>query len=135
MAVKKIILKGEDLCIRKEGIAGETITPGDFVTDVPGGTINDQTGSTANDQPCAIAYENEVVGNEIGDNYAQYDTILYAVCPRGVEVYLNGAAAISAGDVLEVGASGAVQTQTTGFGRAIALETITAAGRIKATLL
>lgn len=135
MAVKKTILKGEDLCIRKEGIADGAISPGDLVSGAPNGTISAQAASTINDGQRAVCYERELTGDGITVDYALNDTILYALCPPGVEVLMNATAAVTAGAVLEAAAGGGVVTRTTGWPVGIALETIGAAGKLRVELL
>lgn len=138
MAVKKIILKGEDLCIRKEGIATEAITPGDLVNALPNGDVsmNDvAAGHPTGDIPKAFAYENEVVGQDIDTDYAANDTILYAICPPGTEVWANGDAAITAGNYVEAATGGAVSPETTGVRIGRALTTTAGVGRVKIEVL
>lgn len=139
MAVKKIILKGEDLCIRKEGIAAEAgITPGDLVNALPNGDVTRNDVAAAHptgDIPKAFAYENEVVGGAIDDDYADNDTVLYAICPPGTEVYANGDAAITAGNYVEAAADGEVSPETTGVRIGRALTTTAGAGRVKIEVL
>jgi hypothetical protein len=138
MAVKKIILKGEELCIRKESIAAEAITPGDLVLDAPSigdvaGAISRQDASTAFSAK-AVAYERELTGDGIDVDYAIGDTVLYAVCPPGTEVYLNGTAAITLGALVEAAADGSVVTRTTGAVVGTCIETSGGAGRVKVSI-
>jgi hypothetical protein len=134
MAVKKIILKAEDLCIRKEGIAGAAITPGCLVSALPNGAVALQGAADTAPQK-AFVYEREMTGDDIDTAYAQNDTILYAICPPGVEVYAFAGEAVNAGDVLESAANGELQGITTGAAVAVALETVGAAGRCKVEVL
>lgn len=134
MAVKKIILKGEELCIRKESIASEAITPGDLVDDAP--SIGSTAGSIARQDASlvfsakAIAVEREYTGDGIAVDYAVSDSVSYAVCPSGTEVYLNGTAAIALGALVEAAADGSVVTRTTGAIVGTCIEASGGAGRV-----
>ena len=78
MAVKKIILKGEARCIRKEGIAGGTVTPGMHLDAIPGGAVTAGAIGTAVNAAKAFAYERELTGDDIDVDYVVNDTCLYA---------------------------------------------------------
>jgi len=135
MAVKKIILVGEDLCIRREGIAGGAITPGHLVDAVPDGAVTAQTAANAEAQR-TFAYEREFTGDDIDTAYISGDTVPYFHAPAGAVVYALGVAAgITAGDLVESAAAGEVQTLTSGRAIGRALETTAAAGRIKIEIL
>jgi hypothetical protein len=85
MAIKKIVVLGEELCIRTEGIAAGVITPGHLV-EGPATDIVVHSGATLTAAK-KFAYENEVVGNGIDDDYADNDTVLLVTCPPGSIVY------------------------------------------------
>ena len=132
MTVKKIVLVGEDLCIRKEGIAGGSITPGHLVAGAPGGTITALASAASAVAKKQFAYEREMTGDGITVAYAASDTVLYFTAPPGAVVYALTAAAVTAGDALEASATaGALQTRTTGRIIGYALETVGSAGRCK----
>jgi hypothetical protein len=136
MAFKTIIVKGAANVIRKEGIAAEAgITPGDIVNAIPGGDVtrNDVTGATV--VPRAIAVERDLTGDDIDTDYADNDTVLYAVCPPGTEVWMNGDAAITAGNYVEAAADGEVSPETTGHRIGRALTTTAGAARVLVELL
>lgn len=149
-----ILLKGRG--IRKEAIAGGTITPGDLVTlNSAGQLIRHATAKGANLRMFAV--ENDLVGKGIDDNYVVNDYAQAEILPAGGEVLAFVAAAASAiviGDYLESDGAGglrkltpASQSGTTPFavvteGRAIAqaIQAVDNSGgaaraRIKVTLL
>lgn len=85
MAIKTIIVVGAEFAIRKEGIAAGVITPGHLIQG-PATDLIVHASATENAQK-AFALENEVVGGDINANYADNDTVLYAVLPPGSIVY------------------------------------------------
>jgi len=134
MSAKTIILKAAELTVRKEGIAGGTITPGDLVDALPNGAVSRQGAADASAQK-AFALERDVTGDDIDTDYAANDTVMYALCSPGVEVNANVGGAITAGDILESGAAGILQGVTTGRQIARAIETVAGAGRCKVEVL
>jgi hypothetical protein len=113
MAVKTILIKGS--AVRKEGIAGGTITPGHLVHRNSSNqfVVHPTAAATA---MRAFAMENEVVGGDINDTYAANDTILVAYPAPGSEVYAlvpASAAAIVIGDTLESAGNGMLRKATT----------------------
>ncbi len=85
MAIKKIIVLGEELCIRSEGIAAGAITPGHLVQGPAGDIV---VHANATDTALKkFAVENEVVGGDIDTAYADNDTVLMASMPPGSIVY------------------------------------------------
>jgi len=131
MAVKKIILKGEDLCIRKEAIAGEAISPGHFIEILAGAAalIAAVTAGLAHQH--AYAIENEVVGGDIDTAYATDDTLLYVIPAKGAELNVLVDATVTQGELLEATVTGALSPITTGVAVAIALVARTGAGFVK----
>ena len=110
MAIKKVIVRGEDLCIRKEGIAGGAISPGHLV-EGPSSAVVVHATAAGNAQK-AFAYENEVVGNGLDDDYAANDTVLIAVAPAGAIVYaIADAGGVTAEDIVESAGDGTLRTQ------------------------
>ena len=104
-----ILLKGRG--IRKEAVAGGTITPGDLLT------INSSAQlirhATAGGKAGALfAVENDIVGKEIDDNYSANDYVQAEYLTTGCEVYANVAAAAAAiviGDLLESDGTGGLR--------------------------
>ena len=112
MAIKKIIVLGEELCIRTEGIAAGAITPGHLVqgpsTDV---VVHANATDTALKK---FAVENEVVGGGIDDAYADNDTVLMASMPPGSIVYaIAGVGGVTAEDWVDSLGDGRLGTVVT----------------------
>lgn len=110
---KKIMLKG--VGIQKEGIAGGVVTPGDLITvNTSGLVVRHPTAADGGRK--AFALENFVNGDGIDDDYAEDDTVQYAVCHSGEEVYARVAAnatAITLGAALESAGNGTLRIQST----------------------
>ncbi len=112
MAIKTIIVVGAELAIRKEGIAAGVITPGHLVQG-PDTDIVVHAGAALTAQK-AFAMENEVVGGEIGTNYADNDTVLIAVMPPGSVVYaIADGTGVTAEDFVESNGDGTLQVVAT----------------------
>jgi hypothetical protein len=124
MAERTIILKGERLHIRKEGIADSAIIPGHLVALASDGKF-DVHGAAKGPSTRSFAIERELenhwsgnaplAGTPIDVAYAQNDRLLYAVCSPGCEVYAlvaAGAAAIVKGDHLESAGDGTLRKRT-----------------------
>ena len=112
MAVKKIILVGEDLCIRKEGIAGGTVTPGHLVQGPDTAVI--VHGTAAGTAQKAFCYEREMTGDGIDTDYAANDTIMWAVCPPGTVVWaIADGTGVTAEDFVESNGDGTMQVVAT----------------------
>ncbi len=95
MAVKKIILIGEEFCIRRESIADAAITPGMLLERTATG-VKKHAGAGLNAQPL-FAYERELTGDDIATDYAQNDTVLMFHAPPGTVVWaIAGAAGVTA---------------------------------------
>ncbi len=84
MTVKTIVLKGAG--IRKELIGASAITPGELVERTASNTVQAHSSAGAQAQR-AWAVENEVVGEDIDDDYATLDTVLFEIHPPGSEIY------------------------------------------------
>lgn len=138
MAERTILLKGERQHIRKEGIAGGAIRPGQTVVLGSAGTftVGPAAGAAPIDKPLLVALEYDLKSHEtsgapiagvpIDVAYAANDRLLYASCPCGVEFYAlvaPSAAAIVKGDSLEYN-SGYLRKATTGTVKAVALEAV-----------
>ena len=85
MAVKKIILLGEEFVIRREDIADAIITPG-MLLERTATRVKKHAGAGLNAQKM-FAVENEVVGLGIADDYAALDTCLFGFFPPGTVVW------------------------------------------------
>ena len=110
MTVKTITLKGNDLVIRKEGIASVAITPGYLLERITT-TIRPHTTAGADAAPL-FAVENDIVGDGIDVDYEVNDTTLFGVMPAGAEVFAllpASAAAIVVGDLLESNGDGTLR--------------------------
>lgn len=112
MAIKTIIVVGAEFAIRKEGIAAGVVTPGHLVqgpdTDI---VVHATAAATAQK---AFAMENEVVGGEIGTDYADNDTILYAVVPPGAIVFaIADSGGVTAEDFVESAGDGTLRLVAT----------------------
>lgn len=112
MAIKTITVLGNDLVVRREGLAAGVVTPGHLIqgpdTDlivhaVAGGTMVPK-----------FAVENDIVGNGIDDDYADNDTLLYGVFPAGSKVYaIAGTGGVTAEDIVESEGDGRLITVVT----------------------
>lgn len=104
MTAKTIVTKGNG--IRKERLAGATITPG-MVLKLQSDNTVDPHGGESKTTGTWVALENELFGQGIDDNYVANDRVLIEVLVPGCEFNaLIGAAApaIVIGDILEIGA-------------------------------
>ncbi len=115
MAIKTITILGNDLVVRREGIAASIITPGHLL-EGPDSALAEHSGSGLTAVP-KFAVENDVVGKGIGDDYAAADTVLYGVFPPGTKVWaLAGTGGVTAEDIVESDGGtipGALRVQTT----------------------
>jgi hypothetical protein len=146
MAERTIILKGERLHIRKEGIADSAIIPGHLIALASDGKF-DVHGTAKAPSTRSFAIERELenwnngnpqAGVPIDRAYAQNDRLLYAVCAPGCEVYAlvaAGAAAIVKGDLLESAGDGTLRKRTAEGQLTSGNYTYTSAGNIVAIAL
>jgi len=81
-----ILLRGREYVIRKEGVTDEAVTPGHLLE--RGGSNDVQKHSVAGGNTGKLfALENDLVGEDIADAYASGETVQFAACPTGTEVY------------------------------------------------
>jgi len=112
MAIKKVLVLGEDLCVRREGIAAGAISPGHLI-EGPDTDLVVHATAAENALP-KFAIENEVVGGGLGTDYADNDTVLYAVCPPGTIVYaIADGTGLTAEDLVESNGDGTFQVLST----------------------
>lgn len=116
-------------CIRREAVAGGTITPG-MLLGFSGGEVVAHAVADGPAQP-AFALEYDLTGRGISDNYADGDQVLYGVFPEGARVYAILASGQNVGvDALLASAGdGRLKAATTGDNViARALEAVNASG-------
>ena len=104
-----ILLKGRG--IRKEAVGSGTITPGDLLNITSAGLLI-RHGSASLKAAPLFAVENDLIGNEITDNYASGDYVQAEYMYSGCEVLANvaaSAAAIVIGDLLESDGAGGLR--------------------------
>jgi hypothetical protein len=85
MASNAILIKGDP--IRKEGLAGESITPGELLMWFAGPDRlmkHDTSGGAAQKM---FAVEEDIVGDEISDAYASGSRVQYVTARQGDEIY------------------------------------------------
>lgn len=111
MAYNTIILKGDP--VRGEGKANAAITPGQLIERMSTGNLRRHAGAGQNAQRM-FALEDELQGNEIGDNYAANAIAQYGIFSAGMEVYAllaNGETAVI-GSLLESNGDGDLRVHT-----------------------
>jgi len=112
----RILLKAEDHAISLEGQTDEAVTPGELVEFGGGNDI--QLQSTAADAEAApyFALTKFYDGSDIDTDYASGDTVQFALCQPGVEVYawLEDGESVSIGTSVEAAGNGGLQTYSTG---------------------
>lgn len=123
MASSVILKSREGGPLRKEGVTDEAITPGHLIE--RGGANDVQKHSSANGNALpAFALENDLVGDDIDDDYASGETVQYAVFAPGEEVNAllaygenvsEGAALTSAGDGTLHAAAGSDPDRIVGY--------------------
>lgn len=75
---------------RKEALAGGTITPGDLLErTTTADTVQCHSTKKGNVTPKIFARENDLVGNDIDDNYSSGEQVQMFVALPGDEVYVN----------------------------------------------
>jgi len=105
---KNIVLKGDP--IRKEGVAGGTIKPGQLITF----NLNDGKlvvhGDVQSNAAAMFAVEQDFIGGGIDKEYAANDQVQYVICRPGDEVYgfLNANENVKRGDFLSSAGNGAM---------------------------
>jgi hypothetical protein len=113
-APRKIVLVGSEHRIRKELIAGGTITPGHLVAINSAGKYVVHPTAKGHAAPI-FAVENDLNGKGIDDNYVANDWVQADILQVGSEVnaiVAAGAAAITAGDYLESAGNGTLRKAT-----------------------
>lgn len=119
-AIRRIVSKGPDKPLYKEGTATEVIMPGRVVQHPAAGVkANDVTGLA----PVMVAVENDIFGKGRDDAYQVGDTVIYQHLRSGCEFdgwLAAGAAAVIVDDYITLTADGGVAkgTQATSIGRA-----------------
>ncbi len=113
MAIKTVTVLGNDLVVRREGIAASIITPGSLI-EGPDSALAEHS-VLAGTMLRKFAVENDVVGGDIDDDYAANDTTLYGVFPAGAIVFaIAGTGGVTAEDIVESDGGtipGALRTQ------------------------
>lgn len=135
-----ILLKGRG--IRKEAVAGGTITPGHLLNINSSGQLVVHATAAGPVAPL-FAVENDLVGKGITDNYSANDYVQAEYLYCGCEVYAlvaAGATAITRGDLLESAGDGTLRVRGTGTAVAQALESVDNSGggsavRIRAVIV
>ncbi len=110
MATETIVLKGRG--IREEGVAADTITPGDLIERTANPDEVQRHSTAAANAAKMVAVENEVVGNGIDVDYAAGDNVLFENVQSGQVVFglvAAGASAITRGDYLESAGDGTLR--------------------------
>lgn len=107
-----IVLKGDP--IRKEGLAGQAITPGQLLEWFAGPDrlmLHSTSGGAAQ---AMFAVEEDIVGDEISDAYASGSTVQYVVARKGDEIfaYLASGQNVAKGTALMSNGSGQLTTRT-----------------------
>lgn len=107
-AARTIILKGDP--IRKERAAGGTITPGDLIELMSTGAMRRHSTAAGNAQS-SFALEDDLQGNEIGDDYSSGQRVQMAVFHTGMEVNarLKASENVAIGDLLESAGDGTLR--------------------------
>lgn len=109
-----ILLKGRG--IRKEAVAGGTITPGHLLTFNSTGNL--VVHATAGGAAIPLfAVENDLVGNSITDNYVVNDYVQSEYLTAGMEALaflVASGTAVVVGDLLESAGDGSLRKFTTG---------------------
>lgn len=119
-AIRRIVSKGPDKPLYKEGTATEAVTPGHIVQHLAAGVKKNDVAGLA---PVMVAVENDIFGKGRDDAYAVGDTVIYQHLRSGCEFdawVAAGAAAIVVDDYITMVADGTVAkgVQATSIGRA-----------------
>jgi hypothetical protein len=116
-AYRTVLVKGGGMT--QEAVANAAITPGALLNFRSDGKVEENTDATKQ-RPIAVAFENEMFGKGIDDDYASGESIVYRWLHEGSEwnaLVPAGAAAIALHDYVIPGAGGGV---ITGAGTSIA---------------
>lgn len=121
---KTVILKTrEGGPLRKEGVTDEAVTPGHLIERGGGNDVQKHSSANGNALPM-FALENDLVGDDIDDDYDSGDTVQYGVFTTGEEVnallaygenVAAGAALTSAGDGTLHAAAGSDPDRIVGY--------------------
>ena len=115
MAFKNILIKGKAYgIVEGEETAGGTITPG-YLVDISDKTAVVAHATAAGNAEKIFAVENDGIGDDIDDDYSSGDSVKFAVCQSGVEVFALVAAsatAVVAGAALESAGDGTLRNHT-----------------------
>lgn len=119
---KAVVLKGD--FVRKEAVASEAITPGHLIEFGGSNDVQKQSSAAEADAAKTWALENDLVGDDLDDDYASGDTVQYAVFDPGSELQalLAHGENVSEGDALEADGNGALQAHSSGRVLAFARE-------------
>lgn len=119
---RTITIKGDG--VRKEGLANGAITPGHLLQREATGTDVAVHGTAGGFAAPAFAVEDDLQGQEIGDDYADNEQCLYCVFRHGDEVHalIADGEDIDRGDYLESAGDGTLREVITGEIVAMALE-------------
>lgn len=135
MAKNTISLKGD--FIRKEGKASSAITPGDLI-EFGGANEYRRHSGVGTQARRAYALENDLIGRTIDDDYNANETVQLGLFVPGAEVYARVNYAATKGDFLESNGDGRLKLSSTpveGSNVAVAMETVTGAGRCRIEVL
>lgn len=109
--------------LRKEGVTDEAVSPGHLIEKGGGQDVQKHSSANGNALP-RFALENDLVGDDIDDDYASGETVQYAVFTTGEEVQAwlaygenvsEGAALTSAGDGTLHAAAGSDPDRIVGY--------------------
>lgn len=105
--------------------ATETISPGSLVENASATTVQNH-GTAGGDASPMFAYEDELQGNDINDDYSSGDVVLiyHAIPGDRLNVLFTASENIAIGDFLESAGDGTLQEVTTGKAIAVAREAI-----------
>lgn len=132
-APKTIILKGEYVGYEAIMADSAALQPGMLAEIASTGKIQKQSSADVFVENLFVL-ENELIGEGIDDLYANGETVPYAICQSGTEVYALLAAniALSIGAVLQSnGSGGTLKAVASGKGIAVALEAISSVAAVQ----
>ena len=107
------VLVMSDFSLPKEAAAAGTITPGMLIERISAGTVRAHAAAGQNAVPL-FALEDDLQGNDIDDDYAALDNVLFRHFLPGDEVYtlLNDGETAVIGSFLESAGNGKLQVHT-----------------------